>query len=233
MVDVVYESIVGRRKTNEDTIDIHKNGTHTFIGVYDGHGGCTTSTLLKEKMYEILSNNITHMDVTRAIRKTYDDVDRLCSSHIGVGSTVVIAFITDTDIYISNVGDSQAMIVSDGKIEVLSTIHNEDNVHERNRVHGLGGWFEDGYVCSTLNMTRCIGDRDITPFIIHTPSIRRIERRDGLLILGSDGLFDHIDHNEILSICKSNTLIDIPYLLVQKAYDNGSYDNITVVVCKV
>lgn len=238
MGDVFHVSIVGRRKDNEDRVDIHRMGISTFLGVYDGHGGTSTASMLKDHMYKIFSSYTKTMDLSRAFRLAYRDMDRLSLRlhHHKCGSTAVNAYIVYSGetaiIYTANVGDSRAIIVDD-KVTLITPLHNEDNETEKSRVSSLGGIFDDGYVEGILNMTRAIGDNEIKKLVIGTPDIRRIERKGGYLILGSDGLFDTVTDGDILDICKTEAAQDIPSKLAQLAYDKGSQDNISIILMKL
>jgi serine/threonine protein phosphatase PrpC len=69
------------------------------------------------------------------------------------------------------------------------------------------------------------------------PDYRIIKKskNDKYILMGSDGLFDTLTNDSIYDIIQTNeneTLENICSILIDKAYSNGSYDNITAILIK-
>ena len=232
-MDISYRSIVGMRRSNEDRIDIRKKKNTVFLGIYDGHGGCNTSSMLHDSLYMSFLRYGTN-DICKSFASCYREMDKLSLSkrHYKCGSTALNCYIEDNKICIANVGDSRAILCNNTCIE-LSTTHNIDNEKEKSRIEELGGVFDDRYVQGVLNMTRAIGDHDVKKYVISTPDIRVLHDVHGTLIMGSDGLYDTLSDDEICALISNVDSKYISSVLSQKAYEKGSTDNISVVVAKV
>lgn len=237
-MEVASGSITGKRSYNEDRVFSYISSKDAFVGVYDGHGGEDTACLLRDKLYPTFKRNLKNMSVEKALEKSYDDIDYLSGSlgHNDCGSTSVNCYIREEQgsliIYTANVGDSEAILCSKRGYMRLSTIHNEDDERERQRIYDQGGHFKDGYVMGELNMTRAIGDFSIKEYVPCTPSISKVAVGDAeYVVLASDGLFDVMNYGDICKIIRKNISLQQKVdLLIRAAYDKGSSDNITVLV---
>ncbi|XP_073043356.1 protein phosphatase 2C 50-like isoform X1 [Primulina eburnea] len=174
-----------------------------------------------------------------------------------VGSTAVVAIVSSTQIIVANCGDSRAVLCR-GKVAVpLSTDHKPHREDEYERIEALGGkvinW--NGYrVSGVLAVSRSIGDRYLSPYIIADPDITFHPRakEDECLILASDGLWDVMTNEEACDLARRRILLwhkrnggtiskdrgedadpaaqDAANYLSQVAFQRGSIDNISVVV---
>lgn len=63
---------------------------------------------------------------------------------------------------------------------------------------------------------------------------RRLAKEDALLVLGTDGLYDVLSNEQVCQVALSKAdPSDSAKLLVGRAYDLGSQDNITAIVVKL
>lgn len=78
------------------------------------------------------------------------------------GSTAVITIIVDDKLYVANIGDSEACLVSDYDgdllIQDLTTAHKASDPEEKKRIENLGGHVFFGRVFGTLAVSRSFGD---------------------------------------------------------------------------
>ncbi|XP_016432630.1 putative protein phosphatase 2C 75 [Nicotiana tabacum] len=126
-----------------------------------------------------------------------------------VGSTAVVAVLTEETIIVANCGDSRAVLSRGGKHIPLSSDHKPDKRDERARIEASGGRvvFANGpRVQGILAMSRAIGDKYLKPYVISEPEITftKREAEDDCLILASDGLWDVISNEmacEVASEC--------------------------------
>ncbi len=141
----------------------------------------------------------------------------------GMGTTVVILFITPTLIICANVGDSRIYMVRDGKLERLSRDHSF--VSEQIE---MGLMTEEEAETSHMKhiLTRNFGSAEDVE-----PDIFEIEpNNNDRFVLCTDGLTDLVDDEEILEMTKNE---DDPDILCRKFIDTvlkrGAHDNTTIV----
>jgi len=144
------------------------------------------------------------------------------------GTTITIVVITENLIALSWVGDSPCYMLQDNEFIKLS--HPVHTVAEELIKDGLprDALKEQQRLHSTL--TKCMGHG------IPIPDTKIIEfEKPCLVMLGSDGVFDHLSENEIRQIIKdkfidNSGLQEIADRFVQLSLDNGSDDNATAIL---
>ncbi|GER54650.1 protein phosphatase 2C [Striga asiatica] len=230
-------SICGRRRDMEDAVAIHPyfcgrnrdspSGWH-FFGVYDGHGCSHVATRCRDRMHEIVGEEIekgesssfsweqtmvqsfSKMDFEAGSRNTVASPCR-CELRTpqcdAVGSTAVVALLTPDKIVVSNCGDSRAVLCRNGVAVPLSVDHKPDRPDELNRIQEAGGRviFWDGpRVLGMLAMSRAIGDNYLKPYVIPVPEVTVTERtaEDECLILASDGLWDVVSNETACGVAR-------------------------------
>jgi protein phosphatase len=148
--------------------------------------------------------------------------------HLGMGTTVVTAWLRETHAIIGHVGDSRAYLVRSGEIRQLTTDHTLVNEQVR---RGILSDSEARNHPSRNILTRAVGSHgqvmvDITE--------EKLEPGD-FLLLCSDGLYTMIDDPAILQIVTRNAAEPDKACqsLIGAANDRGGEDNITVILLKV
>lgn len=225
-------SVCGRRRDMEDSVCVQpsftSHGFHYF-GVFDGHGCSHVAMMCKERLHEIVNeeirsgsesftwksmmeNGFARMDdeVHRRSRSEYTYACRceLRTPHCdAVGSTAVIAVITRDRIVVSNCGDSRAVLCRSGFAIPLSCDHKPDRPDELLRVQARGGrviYWDGPRVLGVLAMSRAIGDNYLKPFVISEPEVTVTERsdEDECLILASDGLWDVVSNETACGVVR-------------------------------
>ena len=69
-----------------------------------------------------------------------------------------MCFVTETQIFVANAGDSRCVACVDGKTLPLSFDHKPDDRNEKGRIKQAGGYVSKGRINETLNVSRSIGD---------------------------------------------------------------------------
>ncbi|KAK8683461.1 hypothetical protein V6N13_039521 [Hibiscus sabdariffa] len=145
-------SVCGRRRDMEDAVAIHPSfhcqgqetaavGFHYF-GVYDGHGCSHVATRCKERLHELVKEELVCEEewkgaMARSFTRMDKEVNEWNGSVIGancrcelqspesdaVGSTAVVAIVTSDKIVVANCGDSRAVLCRKGKPVPLSSDH--------------------------------------------------------------------------------------------------------------
>lgn len=141
----------------------------------------------------------------------------------GMGSTVVMLLIQDSQAYIAHVGDSRAYLYSKGKLKQLTRDHSP-----------VFRMFESGILTSAEArnhpqaniIDRAIGIKPQIDVDISEPF--NLAEGDGVLLC-SDGLCGYVADDEIESVLRQTKLAkDVADNLIQLALKAGGEDNITV-----
>ncbi|TKY47466.1 phosphatase 2C 37 [Spatholobus suberectus] len=225
-------SVCGRRRDMEDSVSVRpcfsQQGLHYF-GVFDGHGCSHVATMCKERLHEIVNeeilgarenlewkstmeNGFARMDdeVLRGSQsnQTFSCRCELQTPHCdAVGSTAVVAVVTPDKLVVSNCGDSRAVLCRNGVAIPLSSDHKPDRPDELLRVQAKGGrviYWDGPRVLGVLAMSRAIGDNYLKPYVISEPEVTVTERteEDECLILASDGLWDVVSNDTACGVVR-------------------------------
>eukprot|EP00927_Polykrikos_kofoidii_P012809 TRINITY_DN15553_c0_g1_i1.p1 TRINITY_DN15553_c0_g1~~TRINITY_DN15553_c0_g1_i1.p1 ORF type:complete len:578 (+),score=88.39 TRINITY_DN15553_c0_g1_i1:32-1735(+) len=177
--------------------------------------------------------------------------DACCNS---TGCTATVALVRTsrgsegTTCYVANVGDSRALLVGKSGTRRLSVDHRASDPAEASRVKQEGGMVFRGRVAGSLTVTRALGDHDMKPYVSCVPHVSTYHVEDGarVLVIASDGLWDCVTDKEVQEIIEhclasvenhcSGKAVNVrdqlrtcaAHVLVNKAKQNGSTDNILV-----
>ncbi|XP_059298699.1 probable protein phosphatase 2C 24 [Lycium ferocissimum] len=234
-------SVCGRRRDMEDAVSIYpsflqekneKSSNLHFFGLYDGHGCSHAAMKCKDRMHEIVKNEVesggelaTWKDMMTSSFTEMDKevveyskgaggaqrADCRCELQTpqcdAVGSTAVVALVTPNKIIVSNCGDSRAVLCRNGVAIPLSTDHKPDRPDELNRIEEAGGrviYWDGPRVLGVLAMSRAIGDSYLKPYVTSEPEVTITERRgeDECLILASDGLWDVVSNETACGVAR-------------------------------
>jgi serine/threonine protein phosphatase PrpC len=146
--------------------------------------------------------------------------------HSGMGTTLVVLLIEGGQAYLGHVGDSRAYLFRDGRIERLTRDHTV--VQQEIDAGRL-----------TPELARIVPHKNILTQSVgyHGPvepdTLAQAVRPNDIFLLCSDGLTDPLDDEHLERIIASTPLDDLAEVLVQKAIEHGTEDNVTVVVVGV
>ncbi|KAL8552018.1 hypothetical protein ACS0TY_000904 [Phlomoides rotata] len=232
-------SVCGRRRDMEDAVAIHPSfcrrdcnfpGDLHFFGVFDGHGCSHVATRCKDRMHEIVKNELEnggdssweHMMSQSFMKMDKENTEwssgggastSKCRCEMvtpqcnAVGSTAVVAVVSPDKIVVSNCGDSRAVLCRNGVAVPLSVDHKPDRPDELRRIEDSGGRviFWDGpRVLAVLAMSRAIGDDYLKPYVIPEPEVTITDRtaEDECIILASDGLWDVVSNQTACGVAR-------------------------------
>lgn len=124
-------------------IDWHNGVDEAVFALFDGHNGSECATFLQERYINVLKSvegfaSNEAEKVAAVLKKTALDCDKLYMKEgkqkgWQAGSTGIIAFYRNDNLWISNTGDSRAIAVVDGKAVRLSVDQKPDEPAERQR----------------------------------------------------------------------------------------------------
>ncbi|URE01975.1 phosphatase 2C [Musa troglodytarum] len=169
-------AVCGRRRDMEDAVSIRPDfvggdhripARHHFFGVFDGHGCSHVASLCKDRMHEVVAEEVetlapgagTPSQAWRvAMERSFARMDSEAVDGGGggrpspdcrcelqpprcdhVGSTAVVAVIGPTRIVVANCGDSRAVLCRNGAPIPVSSDHKPDREDELQRIEAIGG----------------------------------------------------------------------------------------------
>jgi hypothetical protein len=144
------------------------------------------------------------------------------------------------ELVVANCGDSRAILFSAGQTLALTRDHIPSDEEERQRITTKGGAVIGGRLQGQLGVSRAFGNYEFkeSQVLSAEPEVHQvtITSEAELLVVGSDGLYEHFTNEEIISYIKNgllnSSLENVVKELVAEAMDRGSEDNITIIVVK-
>lgn len=237
------------RHTNEDRFNIISPiQLHSFgimAGIFDGFGSDECSNLLAKQLLQELNKKITKIQKLEEITNQeliniYKRINKLMiASNKTGGSTSLVSIAIPNKIFIWNIGDSFALLISKNGAIILNNFHNAKNPCEKELIINKGGVvFEIGGIARVggeLAVTRAIGNFRLNKIVSSNPEFHShdVNENDLYLVLGSDGISNFLNENEIFEFFSSNqdlTELELSEGITKLAYQAGSNDNITAIV---
>ncbi|KAJ0987817.1 hypothetical protein J5N97_006173 [Dioscorea zingiberensis] len=206
-------AVCGRRREMEDAVSIRPDflrgslghETYHFYGVFDGHGCSHAAVSCKDRMHELVAEEIARMEPGSMAPRNWEGVmersflrmdaevedwrgtnrpgscrcELRTPNSVHVGSTAVVAVVTPDQIVVGNCGDSRAVLFKGGAAIPLSTDHKPDRPDEMERIEEAGGrviYWDGPRVLGVLAMSRAIGDSYLKPYVISEPEVTVTER---------------------------------------------------------
>ena len=228
---------IGKRAHNEDSFLVPKGETLPLLfAVADGMGGHAAGAVASGIVVEKLGNvdlsvfsghEIEQLigSVQRANLAVYEAAEQ-DTSLFGMGTTLVCALVLGKAYLAANVGDSRLYYFDGTALERVTTDH---SLVEQLVLSGVITREAAKYHPHRNIITRGVG---LSP-ALDVDVFERDWNAGDILLLCSDGLHGSLEDEEIVSILSSDLpLDDMCELLVQRALENGSTDNITLVLVR-
>jgi hypothetical protein len=144
------------------------------------------------------------------------------------------------ELVVANCGDSRAILFSAGQTLALTRDHIPTDEDERQRIVNQGGAVIGGRLQGQLGVSRAFGNYEFkeSQVLSAEPEVHQVTltSESELLVVGSDGLYEHFTNEEIIGYIKNglqnSSLENVIKELVAEAMDRGSEDNITILVVK-
>ncbi|HWP47712.1 MAG TPA: Stp1/IreP family PP2C-type Ser/Thr phosphatase [Candidatus Limnocylindrales bacterium] len=169
---------------------------------------------IKETMIQAIQ--ITHQGILEIILANQE--------YLGMGSTLVIAFVHGQTLYTCHVGDSRVYVINTSYITQIT----QDHSHVANLVR-LGRMSKEEARMSPLKnrITQAVG----IPFGLDPEYHEYPLNPEDRILLCTDGLWDMLSDEEIQAIVlEKKSPQEICKTLIRKANEAGGNDNITVVL---
>ncbi|KAF2173730.1 hypothetical protein M409DRAFT_16004 [Zasmidium cellare ATCC 36951] len=112
------------------------------------------------------------------------------------GSTATVMYLRGMELYMSNVGDAQCLLIqSEGGHRVITRKHDPAEASERQRIREAGGYVSrQGKLNDQLDISRAFGYVQLTPCVIAAPHVCKldIKESDEMILLASRELWDYL-----------------------------------------
>lgn len=225
-----------RRDSNQDSFLINKElGLFIVADGMGGHSGGEVASAMAVKTVEefVSQNKNSSLKPRELLVKAYESAsakifDKAAqeSRLMGMGTTMVLAYLRDGSAYVANVGDSRAYLYRKPHYWQITEDHSLVNEQLR------AGIINEDQVKSFLNknvITRSVGyEKEVHVDIIE----RVLESGDGLLLC-SDGFSGLVQDKVATEILNRTAPEKIPEACIDRALKNGGDDNVTVMFVRV
>lgn len=227
------------RVTNQDYVycksDAVGNLPNVFI-VADGMGGHKAGDIASVTAVDAVLKSIEQSKKTDVIsimeeavrnaNKTLYEKSKSNEEWAGMGTTLVLATVVDSTIFVANIGDSRLYLIDDG-IHQITRDHSY--VEEMVSIGEIDK--SEARTHSKKNIiTRAIGVEEET----HADFFEVQFKKGDKLLMCSDGLTNMIEDNDILSVIAGNNDIESTvHKLIDLANDSGGKDNIAVLIAEL
>ncbi|KGL40924.1 protein phosphatase [Listeria newyorkensis] len=227
------------RNHNEDNGGIFENQLgNPLVIVADGMGGHRAGDVASEMAVRLLSEkwqNVADMksaaEIDAWFREAIQAVNEQILAHAkqdptlqGMGTTLVAAVFSNSQIIVANVGDSRGYIMKNGVLEQLTEDHSL--VNELLRKGEITKEDAENHPRKNI-LLRALGiEGNVETDVFILP----FQAKDQLLLC-SDGLSNMLTEQEIEAVLTSKrTLAEKADIFITKANANGGEDNITVLL---
>jgi len=240
VLDVGFKTDLGReRHNNEDSLvfedrRVESEGGIAIAVVADGIGGHQAGEVASQIAVSKISSSIFAPRGKKTLPEHLEHVIIQANTSIleeakqdaakkNMGTTAVVAMISDADLYIANVGDSRCYCFYKDKLTQISRDHTYANALGLTTKQA-----QDSPMGSKL--TRCLGrEEDLKVDLFG----RRLHKGEKILLC-SDGLTLHLDDEELKDELRkdlnSKAIVDE---LIEKTNSRGGRDNITIIVITI
>ncbi len=224
------------RDHNEDSVIIVKNAQNDYLmAVADGMGGHSAGEVASSIAISYLGKhfnetfmNMSKVDAVSWIRNSVNEINTLIFQHEkenpeskGMGTTLVLAIITNDYILFGNIGDSSGFVVKDNHLHKVTYDHTLVNL----LVSAGELTKEEAKEHPKKNvLMKALGANDPIEIDVFDCDMEISE-----IMLCSDGLTNMLDQDQIERVLLGDTDIeDTVIKLIRKANNRGGTDNVSV-----
>jgi protein phosphatase len=169
------------------------------------------------------ARDLIKMTFEEASRRIFDRTLNESPELLGMGTTMVLAYISKNTLYIGNVGDSRCYLFENHNLWQVTEDHSLINEQLR---AGVMSEEQVNQLIGRNVITRSVGfERDVVPDIIE----REIKAGE-IFLLCSDGLSGLVTDQRISEILNNNNPEKAVKECVDQALANGGHDNVTVMI---
>lgn len=183
-------------------------GERRYYAVFDGHGGVDAANFAALHLHIALGQQgALQSDPAAAFKNAFATTDNMFRvkakrERLRSGTTGVAVLQEAERLTVAWLGDSQALLVTQGHTVTLMEPHKPDREDEKQRIEDLGGcitfmgcWRVNG----TYAVSRAIGDFDQKPYVSGEAdsSCHTLSGDEDYILLACDGFFDAVNPSEV------------------------------------
>ncbi|KAF2147426.1 uncharacterized protein K452DRAFT_304267 [Aplosporella prunicola CBS 121167] len=131
----------------------------------------------------------------------------LSEEDLNSGSVATVVFLKEMELYVSNVGDAQALLIhSEGSHRIITRKHDPAEPGERTRIREAGGFVSrQGRLNDVLEVSRAFGYIQMSPSVIAAPHVSQISLResDEMILVASRELWDYLTPDFAVDVARS------------------------------
>ncbi len=226
------------RKVNQDFIYVSDQPVGPLPNLYivaDGMGGHNAGDFASRHAVETIVDCISHATQTQPVYVMREAVDSANAAVYaksisrkeleGMGTTLVIATVKDSCLYVANVGDSRLYLIDD---EITQITYDHSLVEEMVRKGELTREQARNHPEKNI-ITRAVGVRGSLQVDFFDVALEAGDK----FLLCSDGLSNMVTDKQICNtVIESASLAEAVKRLIEDANRNGGSDNISIVLAE-
>jgi len=120
----------------------------------------------------------------------------LSEDDLSSGSVATVMYLRGMELYMSNVGDAQALLIqSEGNHRVITKKHDPAEAAERTRIRDAGGFVSrQGKLNDQIDVSRAFGYVHLTPCVVAAPHVLKVDIKesDEIIMVASRELWDYL-----------------------------------------
>jgi adenylate cyclase len=166
-------------------------------------------------------------------------VPELGDDDLTSGSVATVLYLKEMELYISNVGDAQALLIrSEGGHKILTKKHDPAEPSERSRIREAGGFVSrQGKLNDALEVSRAFGYVQLSPSVIASPHLMNLTLgdTDEMILIASRELWEYLTPDFAVDVARSerNDLMRAAQKLRDLAIAFGATNKIMVMLIGV
>ncbi|KAF2640285.1 hypothetical protein P280DRAFT_32298 [Massarina eburnea CBS 473.64] len=155
------------------------------------------------------------------------------------GSVATVMYLKEMELYISNVGDAQALLIrSEGGYKILTRKHDPAEAGERQRIREAGGFVSrQGKLNDVLEVSRAFGYAQMSPSVVANPHTLHLTLgdTDEMILIASRELWEYLTPDFAVDVARSerNDLMRAAQKLRDLAIAFGATNKIMVMLLGV
>lgn len=130
----------------------------------------------------------------------------ITQTDLNSGGVATVAFLQQSELYVANVGDAQAILIhSEGGHRILTRKHDPAEPNERQRIRDAGGWVSrQGRLNDLLEVSRAFGYVQLMPAVQAAPNITQvtIKETDEMLLIASRELWEYLSPDLVVDVAR-------------------------------
>jgi adenylate cyclase len=168
--------------------------------------------------------------------QTRGSLPELSDDDLTSGCVATVLYLKEMELYISNVGDAQALLIrSEGGHKLLTRKHDPAEASERTRIREAGGFVSrQGKLNDVLEVSRAFGYVQMTPSVIASPHILKLTLgdTDEMILIASRELWEYLTPDFAVDVARSerNDLMRAAQKLRDLAIAFGATNKIMVML---